>query len=115
MKIKTETKYFLEIWPTKQVFEVAHNPETGEEYQKEVVPIALSCAKCKKSLVYSPYNKDGQFEIPKDKSCKYCEYCGRDLYLPFTRWEKLSFWLTWFSNAKFMRKWAIFYIADMKN
>ena len=39
-------------------FRCFYNPETGEEYQKEVVPIALSCAKCKKSLVYSPYNKD---------------------------------------------------------
>ncbi len=107
----------LELWPTGKVAE--YDPITGERVeQKSVRAVSdellggkmVKCPKCggnyftHKSLVGTKENLG---------KINYCYRCRRLLWDPFTRWEKIRFWLRHFGDTRWMTEFPMFKLIEV--
>lgn len=100
MKFKT--------WPKAKTKTIRYDRANGMRIPpvtEPVMPGIIHCPKCNAN-VYFP---DTETE---DYNGAYCLGCGRDLRLPFTRWEKIKHTLRWFGDKRAMARWTIGYLVN---
>lgn len=98
----------FETWPKVKTKIGGYSRVNGMRKPSVSEYVKSNIIHCPKCHAYLHFPSTGT----EDYKGTYCFGCGRDLRLPFTRWEKVKHALKWLGGKQVMARWAIGYLVD---